>query len=95
MPEEIVFLSFTSIVAVTTIVFGIMRSINKHLDRKMKAEQGSVGNEHLLAEVDELRTRLEGSDDLRERVADVEERLDFAERLLADGKRRDQLRAEP
>ncbi len=94
MPEEIVFLSFTSIVAVTTIAFGIMRSINKHLDRKMKAEQGSVGNEHLLAEVDELRTRLEGWDELRERVADVEERLDFAERLLADGKRRDQLRAE-
>ena len=84
MPEEIVFLSFTSIVAVTTIAFGIMRSINKQLDRKMKVEE---------AEMEELRTRLEGSEDLRERVADVEERLDFAERLLADGKRRDQLRA--
>ncbi len=94
MPEEIVFLSFTSIVAVTTIAFGIMRSINKHLDRKMNVEQGGAGNEHLLAEVEELRTRLEGWDELRERVADVEERLDFAERLLADGKRPDQLRAE-
>ena len=94
MPEEIVFLSFTSIVAVTTIAFGIMRSINKHLDRKMKVEQGGAGSEHLLAEVEELRTRLEGSEDLRERVADVEERLDFAERLLAEGKRHDQLRAE-
>ncbi len=94
MPEEIVFLTFTSIVAVTTIAFGIMRNINKHLDRKMKVEQGGVGNEHLLAEVEELRTRLEGSEDLRERVADVEERLDFAERLLADGKRPEQLRAE-
>ncbi len=60
----------------------------------MKVEQGGAGTEHLLAEMDELRTRLEGSDDLRERVADVEGRLDFAERLLADGKRRDQLRAE-
>ncbi len=85
MPEEIVFLSFTSIVAVTTIAFGIMRSINKRLDRKMKVEE---------SEMEELRTRLEGSEDLRERVADVEERLDFAERLLAEGKRRDQLRAE-
>ncbi len=85
MPEEIVFLSFTSIVAVTTIAFGIMRSINKRLDRKMKVEE---------AEMEELRTRLEGSEDLRERVADVEERLDFAERLLADGRRRDELRAE-
>ncbi len=85
MPEEIVFLSFTSIVAVTTIAFGIMRSINKRLDRKMKVEE---------AEMEELRTRLEGSEDLRERVAEVEERLDFAERLLADGRRRDELRAE-
>ncbi len=85
MPEEIVFLSFTSIVAVTTIAFGIMRSINKRLDRKMKVEE---------AEMEELRTRLEGSEDLRERVADGEERLDFAERLLADGRRRDELRAE-
>ena len=94
MPEEIVFLSFTSIVAVTTIAFGLMRSINKHLDRKMKVEQGGGDNEHLLAEMEELRTRLDGSEELRERVADVEERLDFAERLLAEGKRHDQLRAE-
>ncbi len=94
MPEEIVFLSFTSIVAVTTIAFGIMRSINKHLDRKMKIEEGGQGNEHLLAEVEELRTRLDGAEELRERVADVEERLDFAERLLAEGKRPDQLRAQ-
>ena len=94
MPEEIVFLSFTSIVAVTTIAFGIMRSINKHLDRKMKVEQGAGGHEHLLAEVEELRTRVDGSEELRERVADVEERLDFTERLLAEGKRHDQLRAE-
>jgi len=37
MPEEIVFLTFTSIAAVTAIAFGIMRSINKHLDRKWRA----------------------------------------------------------
>ncbi len=94
MPEEIVFLSFTSIVAVTTIAFGIMRSINKHLDRKMNVEQGGAGSGQVLAEVEELRVRLEASEELRERVADVEERLDFAERLLAEGTRRDQLRAE-
>ncbi len=94
MPAEIVFLSFTSIVAITTIAFGIMQSINKHLDRKMKVEQGGEGNEHVLAEVEELRARLEGAEELRERRADVEERLDFAERLLAEGKRPDQLRAE-
>ncbi len=81
MPEEIVFLTFTSIVAVTTIAFGIMRSINKHLDRKWRAQQ------------EEMQTRLDGSDELRDRVAELEERVDFAERILAEGKRPDQLRA--
>ncbi len=95
MPEEIVFLTFTSIVAVTTIAFGIMRSINKHLDRKWRAQHGGSGNEQLVAEVEELRARLEGSDELRDRLADVEERLDFTERMLAEGKRPDQLRAGP
>ena len=73
MPEEIVFLAFTSIVAVTTIAFGVMRSINKHLDRKWRAQQGGPGHEPILAE--------------------LEERVDFAERILAEGKRPDQLRA--
>ena len=31
------------------------------------------------------------TDDLRNRLAEVEERLDFAERLLAHGRRADQL----
>ncbi len=81
MPEEVVFLAFTGIVAVTTIAFGIMRSINKHLDRKWRAQQ------------EEMRTRLDGSDELRDRVAELEERVDFTERLLAEGKRPDELRA--
>ncbi len=74
-------LDFTSIVAVTTIAFGIMRSINKHLDRKWRAQQ------------EEMQTRLDGSDELRDRVAELEERVDFAERILAEGKRPDELRA--
>ena len=93
MTEEIVFLAFTSIVAVTTIAFGIMRSINKHLDRKWRAQQGGPGHEPILAELEEMRTRLDGSDELRDRVAELEERVDFAERILAEGKRPDKLRA--
>ncbi len=93
MPEEIVFLAFTSIVAVTTIAFGIMRSINKHLDRRWRAQHGGPGHEPILAELEEMRTRLDGSDELRDRVAELEERVDFAERILAEGKRPDQLRA--
>ena len=40
-----------------------------------------------------MRTRLDGSDQLQDRVAELEERVDFAERILAEGKRPDQLRA--
>ncbi len=93
MPEEIVFLAFTGIVAVTTIAFGIMRSINRHLDRKSRAQHGGLGHEPILAEVEEMRTRLDGSDELRERVGELEERLDFTERILTEGKRHDEIRA--
>jgi hypothetical protein len=44
------------------------------------------------AEIEEVRTRLGGEvDELRNRLAEVEERLDFAERLLARGAPEDQL----
>ena len=44
------------------------------------------------AEIDELRARVtDEADDLRNRLAEVEERLDFAERLLAHGRQADQL----
>ncbi len=45
-----------------------------------------------LAEIEEIRTRVtDEADDLRNRLAEVEERLDFAERLLAHGRQTDQL----
>jgi predicted nuclease with TOPRIM domain len=41
-----------------------------------------------------MRARLTDEvDDLRNRLAEVEERLDFAERLLAQGRQADQLSA--
>lgn len=87
MPEEIVFLSFTSIVAVTSVLFGAMRLWNKHLDRKY-AGKANPDTRRLAAEVEEMRDRLHVSAGLAERVADLEERLDFAERLLAENKER-------
>jgi hypothetical protein len=45
-----------------------------------------------LAEIEEIRARVtDEADDLRNRLAEVEERLDFAERLLAHGRQTDQL----
>jgi hypothetical protein len=44
------------------------------------------------AEIEEIRARVtEEVDDLRNRLGEVEERLDFAERLLAHGRQTDQL----
>jgi hypothetical protein len=46
------------------------------------------------AEIEEIRGRVTDEvDDLRNRLAEVEERLDFAERLLAHGRQADQLPA--
>jgi Na+/glutamate symporter len=46
------------------------------------------------AEIEEMRARVTDEvDDLRNRLAEVEERLDFAERLLAQGRQADQLSA--
>ena len=46
------------------------------------------------AEIDEMRTRMTDEvEDLRHRLGEVEERLDFAERLLAHGRQADQLPA--
>jgi len=45
-----------------------------------------------LAEIEEIRARVtDEADELRNRLAEVEERLDFAERLLAHGRQTDQL----
>jgi hypothetical protein len=47
---------------------------------------GRLQPDDVHAEVEELSTRVTGEvDDLRTRLAEVEERLDFAERLLAQG----------
>jgi GMP synthase-like glutamine amidotransferase len=48
------------------------------------------GDAHV--EIEEMRVQVTAEvDDLRNRLAEVEERLDFAERLLAHGKQADQL----
>lgn len=86
MPEEIVFLSFTSIVAVTGLAFGLMRTVSKHLERKHTGGGGDV--RALRAEVEDLRGQLLGVEEMRERMADLEERTDFNERMLAQGRDR-------
>jgi len=95
MADEIFIIIMASLASFTVLGFGILRTISSHLARKLKARQGGEGSEQVLAELEDMRTRIEGSDEVRDRLTDMEERLDFAERMLTEGKQRDQLRAEP
>lgn len=55
---------------------------------------GRPGPAEVDAEINEIRAQVrDEADDLRNRLAEVEERLDFAERLLAHSRQTDQLPA--
>ncbi len=80
MPEEIVVIIVLGMVMVTSLGFGIMRTIGRHLERKYGSQ---VENHTLRAELDEVKAQLESMNDLKTQVIDMEERLDFAERVIA------------
>jgi len=57
-----------------------------------RPDPGEVHAEEAHAEIEEMAARMTAeADDLRNRLAEVEERLDFAERLLARGGEADQI----
>ena len=64
---------------VTTLGIKVLTMINQHLERKARLEGGS-------GEVDELRHEV---GDLTQRLTEIEERLDFTERMLAQSKDRE------
>lgn len=60
----------------------VLRTVGRFLERR--AEVGGAGDVAALrGELDALRLQLAEQDELRQRVSELEERLDFAERLLA------------
>lgn len=83
MPPEIVLVTITAIAAFCSLGFGLMRVVSTHLERKVMAKSGGTEMEHLRAEIDDIRTQMDGIEDVRGRFAELEERVDFAERLLA------------
>jgi hypothetical protein len=80
MPEEIVFITFTGILAGTIVVSQLIRTMGRYLDRKAtRAEEPGA-----LTAVEGELANLRGSvETLRQQVGEVEERVDFAERLIA------------
>lgn len=68
-------------------VLGI-HAVVRHYSPRNRGADADLENE-----LREIRGRLDESDQLRERIAELEERLDFAERLLAQKREPGQLQA--
>ena len=78
-PPAIVMLVLLITVAVTLICWPIARAIARRLEGKPSVTPALQG------ELDQLHHRLADVDLLQQRVAELEERLEFTERLLARG----------
>jgi len=77
VPGSILFIVLVSVAAATIILWPIVRALARRLEGKGPADTG------LKAEVEQLHQRLGEVDALQVRVAELEERLDFTERMLA------------
>lgn len=69
----------------TLFMFGVYRIVTRWLDRRHEREM-VAGGVVPPAELERLRTRIEVLEDVAFRVQELEERVDFAERLLARGR---------
>jgi hypothetical protein len=72
----LVMIVFLALAATTLILWPVMRAFGRRLE-------GKAHDAALRAEVEQLQHRLGDVDHLHQRVAELEERLDFAERMLA------------
>jgi hypothetical protein len=64
------------------VLFGTYKTVNKYLERR----HGGPELEGLRTDIEQLRSKAEGVEELVYRLGEVEERLDFAERILAQQK---------
>ena len=78
-PEFI--LSLAAMGLFSGLVFSVIRTIGKLIERKQTG--GGRDLAELRATVDALRAEIAEQQDQSQRLAELEERLDFAERLLA------------
>jgi len=76
-PSSVVMIVTVSCLAAVCILWPIMRAIGRRLENK------SAGDPALRADLEQMHQRLGEVDALQAQVAELEERVDFAERLLA------------
>ena len=67
--------------ALTGIVSIIARALVRYHDQKVRA-RGALQVPEVRAELEDLRAQLAEQQDVRQRLIELEERMDFAERLL-------------
>lgn len=81
LPPQVVVIIALAMVAGFTIVFWpLMRALARRIEGKARTDPA------LLEEMDQMRQRLAEVDTLTFRLGELEERLDFAERMLAQRK---------
>jgi hypothetical protein len=83
-PPMVIMIVIAALAATTIILWPIVRAFARRLE-------GKSGDPALRAEVEQLHARLGEVDTLQTRIDDLEERLDFAERLLAQSREPDRL----
>lgn len=76
-PQVTVIISLAFLAACAVIFYPLMRAIGRRIEGRGTMDPA------LRAEVEQLRARLGDIDSLQHRVMELEERLDFAERMLA------------
>lgn len=86
-PAVIVLIALASIAAVAFVTYPLLRALARRLEGRPALDAAT------LAELDGLRDRLGEMDQLQHRVAELEERLDFTERLLAQQREAARLQA--
>jgi hypothetical protein len=84
-PPIVLLIVIAALTATVIILWPIMRAFGRRLEGK------GGGDPALRADVEQLHTRLGEIDALQTRVVELEERVDFAERLLAQGREPDRL----
>jgi len=78
-----------ALVSATIIGVKVLAPLARAIARRL---EGKSGDQELRGDLEALREQVGELDHLRSRVAEIEERLEFAERLLAQGRERDLLR---
>jgi Tfp pilus assembly protein PilO len=75
-PQMVALVAIAAIAGVALVLYPIMRALARRLE-------GRAASPELLQQVEELRERVHELESSQHRVAELEERLDFTERLLA------------